>query len=64
MGREITREKLLDAARHVFVAKGYHDAKIDDIADTFHPYLTMAEGLKLAAQGFSKDVKHLSCCAA
>lgn len=27
-------------------------------------YLTMAEGLKLAAQGFTKDVKHLSCCAA
>jgi hypothetical protein len=26
--------------------------------------LTMAEGLKLAAQGFTKDVRHLSCCAA
>jgi hypothetical protein len=24
----------------------------------------MAEALKLAAQGFTKDVKHLSCCAA
>ena len=33
MGREKTREKLLDAARHVFVTKGYHDAKIDDIAE-------------------------------
>lgn len=41
-----------------------HRATIDEIADTFHPYLTMAEGLKLAAQGFTKDVKHLSCCAA
>ena len=41
-----------------------HRATIDDIADTFHPYLTMAEGLKLAAQGFTKDVKQLSCCAA
>lgn len=27
------------------------------------PYLTAVEGLKLAAQGFSKDVKKLSCCA-
>jgi mercuric reductase len=41
-----------------------HRATIHEIADTFHPYLTMAEGLKLAAQGFTKDVKHLSCCAA
>lgn len=27
------------------------------------PYLTMLEGLKLAAQTFQKDVKQLSCCA-
>lgn len=27
------------------------------------PYLTMVEGLKLAAQMFQKDVKQLSCCA-
>ena len=39
-------------------------ATIDEIADTFYPYRTMVEGLKLAAQAFSKDVKHLSCCAA
>jgi mercuric reductase len=41
-----------------------HRATVDELADTFHPYLTMAEALKLAAQGFTKDVKHLSCCAA
>ncbi len=41
-----------------------HRATIDEIADSFHPYLTMAESLKLAAQAFTKDVKHLSCCAA
>jgi len=39
-------------------------ATVDEIAETFHAYLTMAESLKLAAQGFRKDVKHLSCCAA
>ena len=32
-------------------------------ADQLFPYLTMDEGLKLAAQTFSKDVKQLSCCA-
>lgn len=34
-----------------------------DIVGTFHPYLTMVEGLKLAALTFSKDVAQLSCCA-
>ncbi|MBT5861267.1 MAG: FAD-dependent oxidoreductase, partial [Alphaproteobacteria bacterium] len=36
---------------------------IDDLADRLFPYLTMAEGLKLCAQTFTRDVKHLSCCA-
>jgi mercuric reductase len=35
-----------------------------ELAGTFHPYLTMAEGLKLAAQTFTRDVARLSCCAA
>jgi mercuric reductase len=29
----------------------------------FHPYLTLSEGIKLAAIGFDKDVRTLSCCA-
>lgn len=37
---------------------------VADIAETWHPYLTMAEGLKLAAQTFTRDVAKLSCCAA
>ncbi len=37
---------------------------IQDITETFHPYLTMVEGLKLAALTFKKDVAKLSCCAA
>ena len=36
---------------------------VDDLADQLFPYLTMVEGLKLAAQTFKKDVKQLSCCA-
>jgi len=37
---------------------------IDELASTWAPYLTMAEGLKLAAQTFERDVAKLSCCAA
>ena len=33
------------------------------LGKTIFPYLTTVEGLKLAAQGFSKDVAKLSCCA-
>jgi len=36
---------------------------IKDIVETFHPYLTMVEGLKLAALAFEKEVAKLSCCA-
>ncbi|MBA5604185.1 mercury(II) reductase [Duganella sp. FT3S] len=34
-----------------------------ELADQLFPYLTMVEGLKLAAQTFNKDVAQLSCCA-
>jgi mercuric reductase len=37
---------------------------IDELTGTWAPYLTMAEGLKLAAQAFGRDVAKLSCCAA
>jgi mercuric reductase len=36
---------------------------ISELVGTFAPYLTMAEGLKLAAQTFGRDVARLSCCA-
>lgn len=38
--------------------------RVDDVAAMLHPYLTHAEGIKLAAQTFKKDVAKLSCCAA
>lgn len=37
---------------------------IDDLTAAFHPYLTLSEGIKLAAQTFDTDVARLSCCAA
>ena len=36
---------------------------VHDLANQLFPYLTMVEGLKLAAQTFTKNVKQLSCCA-
>ncbi|MGE0288443.1 MAG: mercury(II) reductase [Bradyrhizobium sp.] len=36
---------------------------VHELAAQLFPYLTMVEGLKLAAQTFSRDVKQLSCCA-
>lgn len=37
--------------------------KVNEIKHMFHPYLTLSEGIKLAAIGFDKDVAKLSCCA-
>ncbi|MGZ5214370.1 MAG: mercury(II) reductase [Actinomycetota bacterium] len=37
---------------------------VANLAETWAPYLTMAEGLKLVAQTFTRDVSKLSCCAA
>jgi mercuric reductase len=37
---------------------------VEALAATWAPYLTMVEGLKLAAQTFGRDVAKLSCCAA
>ncbi|BAP87681.1 mercuric reductase [Burkholderiales bacterium GJ-E10] len=36
---------------------------VEELADQLFPYLTMVEGLKLAAQTFRKNVTQLSCCA-
>jgi mercuric reductase len=40
-----------------------HGITVQELAETFHPYLTMSEGLKIAAITFTKDVAELSCCA-
>lgn len=36
---------------------------VDELADTWAPYLTLNEGLKLVAQSFTSDIKTMSCCA-
>lgn len=36
---------------------------LKEIVGMFHPYLTLSEGVKLAAMSFTTDVKKMSCCA-
>ncbi|NJD92021.1 MAG: mercury(II) reductase [Geobacter sp.] len=38
-------------------------ATVDDLAATMHVYPSIGEGLRLCAQGFSRDISRLSCCA-
>lgn len=40
-----------------------HGITTRELASAFHPYLTLSEGVKLAALTFEKDVSRLSCCA-
>lgn len=62
LGAHVLAEGAGDVIQAAVMAITYR-ATVDEIAEMFHPYLTMAEGLKLAAQGFTKDIKKLSCCA-
>lgn len=39
-----------------------HGITVKEIVSAFHPYLTLSEGIKLAAITFGKDVSKLSCC--
>jgi mercuric reductase len=58
---------IADGAGDVIAAAVYAlqaDMTVQQMADTWSPYLTMAEGLKLVAQTFTRDVAKLSCCAA
>lgn len=36
---------------------------VEQVANLWCPYLTMTEGIKIAAQSFTTDVSKLSCCA-
>ncbi|HEU0256277.1 MAG TPA: mercury(II) reductase [Microbacteriaceae bacterium] len=46
-------------------AEGVHllGKSITEVADAWVPYLTMAEGIRIAAKAFTTDVSKLSCCA-
>jgi mercuric reductase len=63
LGVHIVAENAGDVIHSAVLAVRFH-LTVRDLADTFAPYLTMSEGLKLAAQTFDRDVSKLSCCAA
>jgi pyruvate/2-oxoglutarate dehydrogenase complex dihydrolipoamide dehydrogenase (E3) component len=56
-----------DGAAEMITAAAYAiqaGMTVTDLAAAWAPYLTVSEGLRLAAQAFSRDVSRLSCCAA
>jgi mercuric reductase len=63
LGAHILAESAGEVILSAVYAIKFH-LTIADLAETFHPYLTVAEGMKLAAQTFTRDVAKLSCCAA
>jgi len=66
-GRLIGATVVADGAGEVIAAATYAltaGMTVDQLADAWSPYLTMAEGLRLAAQAFSRDLSTLSCCVA
>jgi len=66
-GRVRGAHAVADGAGEVIAAATYAiraQMTVTDLADTWAPYLTMSEALRLAAQAFSRDISRLSCCAA
>lgn len=66
-GRLLGAHVVADGAGDVIATGVYALANrmtVHQIAELWTPYLTMTEGLKLAAQAFTRDVSKLSCCAA
>jgi mercuric reductase len=65
-GRLVGAHVIAEGAGEVIAGAVYaleNAMTVQQLADTWCPYLTMAEGLKLAAQTYSRDVAKLSCCA-
>ncbi|WP_033309259.1 mercury(II) reductase [Streptomyces iakyrus] len=65
-GRVLGVHVIADGAGDLITAATYAitaGLTVEQLAQTWAPYLTMAEALKLAAQTFTADVAKLSCCA-
>jgi mercuric reductase len=63
LGVQVVADNAGDVIYSGVLAVKFH-LNIADLVDTFAPYLTMSEGLKLAAQSFNRDPSRLSCCTA
>ena len=65
-GKVLGVHALADGAGDMILAATYaikFGLTVADLANTWAPYLTMSEALKLAAQSFTTPVDQLSCCA-
>lgn len=65
-GRLLGAHALADGAGDAIATAVYalaNEMTVQHMADLWCPYLTMAEGLKLAAQTYTRDITKLSCCA-
>lgn len=62
LGGQILAPEGADSIQTVVLAIK-HRMTTRELGETVFPYLTTVEGLRLAAQGFGKDVAKLSCCA-
>ncbi len=62
LGGQILAPEGADSVQTIVLAIK-HGMTSRELGETIFPYLTTVEGLKLAAQGFDKDVAKLSCCA-
>lgn len=62
LGAEILAENAGEVIYAALLAVKF-GLRVGDLVATLAPYLTMAEGLRLTAQTFDKDVSELSCCA-
>ncbi|MFI7493823.1 mercury(II) reductase [Kocuria sp. M4R2S49] len=65
-GRVLGITAVAENAGDLAAAGGYVLAggmTVEQVATAWSPYLTMAEGLRIAAQSFTTDVSKLSCCA-
>jgi mercuric reductase len=65
-GRVIGVHLLADGAGDAILAGVYAiqaGLTIKQLANSWNPYLTIGEGIHLAAQSFTRDPSKLSCCA-
>lgn len=62
LGAQILAPEGADSIQTMVLAIKY-GMTTKELGETIFPYLTTVEGLKLAAQGFDRDVTKLSCCA-
>lgn len=65
-GRLLGAHVVADGAGDVISSAVYalaNQMTVHQMAELWSPYLTMAEGIRLAAQAFTRDLSKLSCCA-